>query len=58
LSKKSSELCSASVKPKPGIRPAATLHTTSMSMLQQNGVVRKTLGVRRTMNGWDSRKNK
>ena len=48
-------------------RPASTLHTTSMSALGHDGfasggfhasVVRKTLGLRRTMNGWDNRKRK
>jgi len=39
-------------------RPATTMHTTSMAMLRQGGTGRKTLGVRRTMNGWDNRRNK
>ena len=46
-------------------RPANTMHTTSMSSIGQNmgynATVtsgRKTLGVRRVMNGWDNRKNR
>jgi len=39
-------------------RPATTMHITSMAMLRQGGTGRKTLGVRRTMNGWDNRWNK
>ena len=41
-------------------RPAPTMHTTTMEMLQgqQGGMGRKTLGVRRTHNGWADRKNK
>lgn len=47
-------------------RPVTTMHTTTMSLLNQNmsglskglGSGRKTLGVRRSFNGWDSRKNK
>ncbi|KIX07045.1 uncharacterized protein Z518_05022 [Rhinocladiella mackenziei CBS 650.93] len=48
-------------------RPATTMHRTSMSSIGQNWVTsrisgsttgRKTLGVRRTMNGWENRKNK
>ncbi|KAF2440524.1 UvrD-helicase-domain-containing protein [Karstenula rhodostoma CBS 690.94] len=40
-----------------GFRPAATLHTTSMGALQQGGsgpggVQRRTLGARRSMQGW------
>jgi hypothetical protein len=42
--------------------PAVTMHKTSMSSIGQNGYSmsagRKTLGVRRTMNGWDNRKYK
>ena len=37
-------------------KPAATFHTTSMTMLQQQtSTHRKTLGVRRTMDGWAAR---
>ena len=39
-------------------RPVTTMHTTSMAALQQSAPVRKTLGVRRTMNGWDNRRNR
>ncbi|KAF9735150.1 hypothetical protein PMIN02_007078 [Paraphaeosphaeria minitans] len=35
-----------------GFRPATTLHTTSMSTLQGGGVQRRTLGARRSMQGW------
>lgn len=37
-------------------RPAATFHTTSVAQIQAaNTVQKKTLGVRRSMNGWSSR---
>lgn len=39
-------------------RPVTTMHTTSMSALSSNGPIRKTLGLRRTMNGWENRRNK
>lgn len=45
-------------------RPANTMHSTTMSSIGQPGGYNtvssygKTLGLRRTMNGWDSRKNK
>jgi hypothetical protein len=43
-------------------KPAVTMHETSMSSIGQNGYSmfagKKTLGIRRTMNGWDARKNK
>lgn len=43
-------------------KPASTMHVTSMSSLSKVGYSsvgsRKTLGVRRTMNGWENRKNK
>lgn len=39
-------------------RPVMTMHTTSMAALSKNAPVRKTLGVRRTMKGWDDRRNK
>jgi len=43
-----------------GIRPATTYHTTTMSMLNQTGSTtgRKTLGIRRSMNGWAERMNR
>ncbi|RFU36199.1 hypothetical protein B7463_g25, partial [Scytalidium lignicola] len=40
----------------PHSRPAVTMHATSILMLQQAGPHRKTLGVKRSMNGWSSRK--
>ncbi|KAE8453719.1 hypothetical protein EG329_009230 [Mollisiaceae sp. DMI_Dod_QoI] len=39
------------------VRPALTMHETSMDKLQNGCAARKTLGVKRSMNGWDSRKN-
>ena len=43
----------ASVTTATGFRPASTFHTTSMSLVQsQAGTQRKTLGTRRTMQGW------
>ncbi|KIW84262.1 hypothetical protein Z517_03512 [Fonsecaea pedrosoi CBS 271.37] len=46
-------------------KPASTLHKTTMSSIGgggsasfSSGAVRKTLGVRRTMNGWENRKNR
>ncbi|KIW30349.1 uncharacterized protein PV07_06099 [Cladophialophora immunda] len=48
-------------------KPASTMHKTTMSSMGNSrsasssfasGVVRKTLGVRRTMNGWENRKNR
>ena len=40
-------------------RPAATMHTTSMAILQQSTAGRKTYGTRRGLNsGWDARKHK
>ena len=47
-----------------GNKPATTMHKTSMSAIgsggcsTHQGVIRKTLGVRRTMNGWNDRKHK
>jgi DNA helicase-2/ATP-dependent DNA helicase PcrA len=38
--------------PNPGTRPASTFYTTSMSMVQNQQAQRKTLGTRRTMQGW------
>ena len=35
-----------------GFRPASTFHTTSMSVVQNNQAQRRTLGARRTMQGW------
>ena len=43
---------------KPVYRPATTMHKTTMSALSGNPPLRRTLGVRRTMNGWDNRRNK
>jgi hypothetical protein len=41
------------------VRPAITMHTTSMAILQQNTTGRKTYGTRRSLNsGWDARKHK
>ena len=37
------------------ILPSKTFHTTSIAQLQSDGVPRKTLGVRRSMNGWSAR---
>ncbi|KAF7959121.1 hypothetical protein EAE96_002638 [Botrytis aclada] len=45
--------------PKPAImslvRPARTMHTTSMSIAQGSSSAKKTLGVKRSMNGWANR---
>jgi DNA helicase-2/ATP-dependent DNA helicase PcrA len=39
-----------------GMRPATTFHMTTMSMVQSGGTtVRRTLGIRRSMNGWEER---
>jgi DNA helicase-2/ATP-dependent DNA helicase PcrA len=39
-----------------GMRPATTFHTTTMSMVQSGGTtMRRTLGIRRSMNGWEER---
>ena len=35
--------------------PSRTFHTTSISQLHSDGTSRKTLGVRRSMNGWSAR---
>ena len=35
--------------------PSRTFHTTSVAQLQSDGASRKTLGVRRSMNGWSAR---
>ncbi|KAJ9303322.1 hypothetical protein DTO271D3_1554 [Paecilomyces variotii] len=42
------------------VRPATTYHTTTMSMVHQQGSTtgRKTLGIRRSMNGWADRMNR
>ncbi|KAM3086870.1 ATP-dependent DNA helicase srs2 [Clarireedia jacksonii] len=37
------------------VRPARTLHTTSMSLAQGAPTTKKTLGVKRSMNGWSNR---
>ncbi|KAL1999481.1 hypothetical protein VTN02DRAFT_4448 [Thermoascus thermophilus] len=43
--------------PVSGVRPATTYHTTTMAMVHQMGSTtgRKTLGIRRSMNGWAER---
>ncbi len=43
------------VFPDSDIRPAATFHTTSTAQIQSTQTTQKTLGVRRSMNGWSSR---
>lgn len=40
-----------------GPRPASTFHTTSMDQLQNRTANRKTLGTRRTMQGWSVKHN-
>ncbi|KAL2858830.1 UvrD-helicase-domain-containing protein [Aspergillus pseudodeflectus] len=41
------------------MRPATTFHMTTMSMVQSGGTtVRRTLGIRRSMNGWEERMKK
>ena len=35
-----------------GFKPASTLHTTSMNVVQNQQAQRRTLGTRRTMQGW------
>ena len=35
--------------------PSKTFHTTSIAQLQKEGAPRRTLGVRRSMNGWSAR---
>ncbi|KAF2845321.1 ATP-depentend DNA helicase-like protein [Plenodomus tracheiphilus IPT5] len=40
------------VKQNIGFRSASTFHTTSMNQLQSQSAQRKTLGTRRTMQGW------
>ncbi|KAL9010273.1 MAG: hypothetical protein Q9180_009312 [Flavoplaca navasiana] len=37
------------------VRPSITAHTTSLAQLQAKTTTRKTLGVRRSMNGWNAR---
>jgi DNA helicase-2/ATP-dependent DNA helicase PcrA len=37
-----------------GLRPATTFHTTSMGQLQGQPVTKRTLGTRRTFQGWNS----
>ncbi|KZF24190.1 P-loop containing nucleoside triphosphate hydrolase protein [Xylona heveae TC161] len=42
-----------------GIRPAKTFHNTTIAALNSsNGTMRRTLGVRRSMNGWSDKGNK
>jgi DNA helicase-2/ATP-dependent DNA helicase PcrA len=38
------------------IRPAVSMHETSISLLQKSTGLNRTLGVKRSMNGWSSRK--
>jgi DNA helicase-2/ATP-dependent DNA helicase PcrA len=40
-----------------GFRSASTFHTTSMSQVQSQAAQRKTLGTRRTMQGWSVKHN-
>ncbi len=40
----------------PLIRPPLSLHNTSMNMIRNPGGPQKTLGMRRSMNGWSARK--
>ncbi|KAL8976104.1 MAG: hypothetical protein Q9205_007828, partial [Flavoplaca limonia] len=40
---------------KSDIRPAVIAHSTSLARLQATTTTRKTLGVRRSMNGWNAR---
>jgi DNA helicase-2/ATP-dependent DNA helicase PcrA len=40
----------------PLIRPAVSMHETSVSLLQKSTGLNRTLGVKRSMNGWSSRK--
>ncbi|KAL8846779.1 MAG: hypothetical protein Q9221_008160 [Calogaya cf. arnoldii] len=49
------ESCGGKVSLKDDIRPAVTAHTTSLAQLQATTTARKTLGVRRSMNGWNAR---
>ncbi|KAL8801607.1 MAG: hypothetical protein Q9182_004337 [Xanthomendoza sp. 2 TL-2023] len=37
------------------LRPAITMHTTSLAPVQARHAARKTLGVRRSMNGWNTK---
>ena len=37
------------------LRPAVTTHTTSMAQVRAANALKKTLGVRRSMNGWHTR---
>ncbi|PLB45550.1 UvrD-helicase-domain-containing protein [Aspergillus steynii IBT 23096] len=42
----------------PGVRPVTTYHTTTMSLVQGGSGLpppRRTLGIRRSMNGWEER---
>ena len=40
----------------PLIRPATTMHTTTLSIAQNSAGSKKTLGVKRSMNGWSGGK--
>ncbi|KAL8814998.1 MAG: hypothetical protein Q9223_005828 [Gallowayella weberi] len=37
------------------LRPAITMHTTSLAQVQTRHAARKTLGVKRSMNGWNTK---
>lgn len=50
--KQSSSFSSASFTTASGFRAASTFHMTSMSQVQNQTAQRKTLGARRTMQGW------
>lgn len=42
----------------PSFRPASTMHLTSISQAQNPPPIRRSLGVRRSMNGWASRRER
>lgn len=50
--KQTAELSRAPSAPTNGYRPASTYHTTSMSVVRDQQAQRRTLGARRTMQGW------
>ncbi|KKK18495.1 hypothetical protein ARAM_007015 [Aspergillus rambellii] len=52
-----SEINTSSTSTVGTVRPATTYHTTTMSRLQSGGptTTRRTLGIRRSMNGWEER---
>lgn len=47
-----SDLRKRSVVSTSGLRPVSTFHTTTMSVVQNQQAQRRTLGARRTMQGW------